>query len=206
MSLIDLTHPLNNKLPVYWPWHPKTDLSPHSSYAENRCLVHKLTVGTHSGTHIDAPSHFYAGARNIDEMPLDLWVSEAQVLDFTGRGEGEEITRREMETLNVEKGMGVIVRTGWARHHGREDFYRTYPPVSEEAGRFLIECEIPYLAADTPFNWAVHEMFLSAGKPLITNLNNLDLITRPRVRLYAFPLLLEGADGSPARVLAEQAG
>ncbi|MDP6617909.1 MAG: cyclase family protein, partial [Nitrospinota bacterium] len=162
-------------------------------------------VGTHSGTHIDAPSHFFAGARNIDEMPLDLWVSEAQVVDFTGKGESEKITRPEMESQSVEKGMGVIVRTGWASRHGREDFYRTYPPVSEEAGRYLIEREIPYLAADTPFNWAVHEMFLSAGKPLVTNLNNLDRITRPRVRLYAFPLLLEGADGSPARVLAEQA-
>ncbi|MFQ5691853.1 MAG: cyclase family protein, partial [Nitrospinota bacterium] len=204
MTLIDLTHPLSNRLPVYWPWHPKTDLSPCSSYEENKCLVHRITVGTHTGTHIDAPSHFYAGAKNIDELPLDLWVSEAQVVDFTGKGEREEIGREEMEARGIEKGVGVIVRTGWGRHHGREDYYKTYPPVSAEAGAYLLERGVPYLAADTPFSWAVHEMFLEAGKPLITNLNNLDRITRPRVRLYAFPLLLEGVDGAPARVIAEE--
>ncbi len=204
MTLIDLTHPLNNRLPVYWPWHPKTDLSPTSSYEENKCLVHRLAVGTHSGTHIDAPSHFYAGAKNIDEMPLDLWISQAQVVDFTGKQAQEEITREEMKAKDIESGVGVIVRTGWARYHGQEDYYQTYPPVSKGAGAYLLECEIPYLAADTPFNWDVHEMFLLAEKPLITNLNNLDLITRPRIKLYAFPLLLEGADGSPARVIAEQ--
>ena len=205
MALIDLTHPLNNDLPVYWPWHPKTSLSPCASYEENKCLVHSLTVGTHSGTHIDAPSHFYAGARGIDELPLDLWVSEAQVVDFTGKGEREEITRQEMEAKDIEERVGVIVRTGWGRYHGREDYYQTYPPISKEAGAYLLERDPPYLAADTPFNWDVHEMFLSAGKPLITNLNRLELITRTRVRLYAFPLLLEGADGAPARVLAEEA-
>ncbi|MFQ5913925.1 MAG: cyclase family protein [Nitrospinota bacterium] len=204
MALIDLTHPLSNKLPVYWPWHPKTDLSPCASYEENKCLVHRLTVGTHTGTHIDAPSHFYAGTPNIDELPLGLWVSEARVVDFTGKRECEEINRAEMEAKDIEQGVGVIVRTGWSRYHGREDYYQTYPPISKEAGTYLIECGIPYLAADTPFNWAIHEIFLSSGKPLITNLNNLDRITRPRVRLYAFPLLLEGADGAPARVIAEQ--
>ena len=68
-----------------------------------------------------------------------------------------------------------------------------------------MECQIPFLAADTPFNWDIHKMFLSAGKPLMTNLNNLDRISRSRVRLYAFPLLLENGDGAPARVIAEQA-
>ncbi|MBI2881515.1 MAG: cyclase family protein [Candidatus Tectomicrobia bacterium] len=205
MALIDLTHPLHSRLPVYWPWHPKTDLSPCASYEENKCQVHKLTVGTHSGTHIDAPSHFYAGAKNIDELPLELWVAEAQVVDFAGKKAREEITREEMEAKDVERGKVVIIRTGWGKHHGREDYYQTYPPVSREAAAYLLECDVPYLAADTPFNWAVHELFLSAGRPLITNLNRLDRITRPRVRLYAFPLLLEGADGAPARVIAEQA-
>lgn len=205
MSLIDLTHPLSNQLPVYWPWHPKTELTAHSSYEENKCLVHKLTVGTHSGTHIDAPSHFFAGAQNIDEMSLDFWVSQAQVVEFTGKREREEINRAEMETKDIERGLGVIVRTGWSRFHGREDYYQTYPPMSKEAGEYLMECQIPFLAADTPFNWDIHKMFLSAGKPLMTNLNNLDRISRSRVRLYAFPLLLENGDGAPARVIAEQA-
>ena len=204
MSLIDLTHPLSNQLPIYWPWHPKTELVPHSSYEENKVLVHELTVGTHSGTHIDAPSHFYSGAQNIDEMSLDFWVSQAQVIDFLDKGEREEITRIEMETKDIEHGVGVIVKTGWGRFHGQDDYYQTYPPIIKETGEFLMEREIPYLAADTPFNWDIHEMFLAAGKPLITNLNNLDRISQPRVRLYAFPLLLENGDGAPARVIAEQ--
>jgi arylformamidase len=139
---------------------------------------------------------------HIDAYDLSFWYSEAQILDFTPRRANERITRREMEEKEVEEGIGVIVRTDWDVCFGREDYYKTYPAISTEAGEILIKKNVKYIAADTPFTMDVHKMFLSRGKPLITNLRNLKEIRRPRIRLIAAPLLLKDGDGAPARVLA----
>jgi len=173
-----------------------------ANYKDHKCVVHRLTIGTHSGTHIDAPSHIFEGMQHIDAYDLSLWYSEAQILDFTPRVANELITLREMEEKEVEEGIGVIVRTDWDKWFGREDYYKTYPAISEEAGEVLIRKSVKYLAADTPFTMEIHKMFLSRGKPLITNLRNLKEIRRPKVKVIAAPLLIKDADGAPARVIA----
>jgi kynurenine formamidase len=98
--------------------------------------------------------------------------------------------------------MGVVIKTGWDKNFGREDYYRTYPPISNDAAEFLAEQEISVLAADTPFTLDVHKILLKKGIPLITNINNTDRLPEGRVRLIAAPLLIRGGDGAPARVLA----
>jgi arylformamidase len=95
-----------------------------------------------------------------------------------------------------------VIKTGWDKNFGREDYYRTYPPISNDAAEFLVEQEIAVIAADTPFTLDVHKIFLKKGIPLITNINNTDLLPEGRVRLIAAPLLIRGGDGAPARVLA----
>ncbi|MEK6572607.1 MAG: cyclase family protein [Bacteroidota bacterium] len=202
MRIIDLTHPIIDGMPVYFPWHPATEWVQTANYKEHNCVVHRLTIGTHSGTHIDAPSHIFEGMHHIDAYDLSFWYSEAQVLDFTHRDKCEAITGAEMAEKDVEEGIGVIIKTGWDMYFGREDYYKSYPALSKEAGEILIRKNVKYLGADTPFNMEIHKMFLSRGKPLITNLKNLDEIHRRRVRLIAAPLLLKDGDGSPARVFA----
>jgi arylformamidase len=202
MRIIDLTHPIYHGMPVYFPWHPPTEMVQTSNYEEHKCLVHRLSIGTHSGTHIDAPSHIFPGMHHIDAYDLSYWYCEAQVVDFTPRKPNEDISAGEMEAKTIEEGLGVIVRTGWDEYFGRGDFYKTYPALTVEAGAVLIMKNVKYLAADTPFSMEIHRMFLSRGKPLITNLRNLGALTKRRVRVVAAPLLLREGDGAPARVFA----
>ncbi len=123
------------------------------------------------------------------------------VLDFTGRAPREAISRAEMKAKGVEKGLGVLIKTGWDRHFGRVDYYATYPPISNDAAEFLSELPVLVVAADTPFTLDAHKIFLKKGIPLITNIANTDQLPEGRMRLIAAPLLVRGGDGAPARVL-----
>lgn len=202
MTVIDLTHPISADLPVYFPWHPKTELEQTATYSENRCVVRRLSIGTHSGTHIDAPSHVFEGKPTLDQYDPSLWYIDARVIDFTGREPRQAITSNEIQRKFRTKGIGVIIKTGWDVHFGEKDYYANYPPISNEAAEYLVEMEVPVLAADTPFTLDVHYIMLKRGIPLITNLNNTARLSEGNVKLIAAPLLIKGGDGAPARVLA----
>jgi arylformamidase len=202
MKVIDLTHPISNETPTYFPWHPKTELEQTGNYKDNRCEVRRLTIGTHSGTHIDAPSHVFEGKPTMDQYDPALWYVDTQVLDFTPRKPGETITKDEMEKKFRKKGTGVLVKTGWDVCFGRSDYYATYPPLSVEAAEYLVEMKVPVVAADTPFTLDVHYILLREGIPLITNLNNTGKLKEGMIKLISAPLLIKGGDGAPARVLA----
>ena len=202
MKIIDLTHPITDEIPVYFPWHPATRIEQTATYSENQCVVHRLSIGTHSGTHVDAPMHIFEGMHAIDEYDLNLFYADAQVLDFTPRADREVITKSEFEKKDVRAGVGVIVKTGWDVRFGSSDYYRTYPPIENEAAEYLVEKKIPFLASDTPYTLDVHKILLKHGIPLITNLNNTSRLKAGIVKLITAPLPIKGADGSPARVLA----
>jgi arylformamidase len=202
MRVIDLTHPISGEMPVYFPWHPGTQLEQTATYAEEHCVVHRLSIGTHSGTHIDAPSHIFEGMPTIDRCDPSLWCLDAQVLDFTPRRPCEAITVDEIRAKSPKAGAGIILKTGWDIFFGREDYYRTYPPLSNEAAEYLAGQGIPLIAADTPFTLDVHKILLRRGIPLVTNINNTSCLREGMVKLIAAPLLIRNGDGAPARVLA----
>jgi len=202
MKVIDLTHPISSELPVYFPWHPRTELKATANYQDHKCVVTRLTIGTHSGTHIDAPVHMLEGMPTMDQYDPRLWYVDAQVMNFTPREPRKEISAQEVEGKLTRQGIGVIIRTGWDVHFGKKDFYKTYPPLSGEAAEFFVKMNVPVLAADTPYTLDVHYICLRHGIPLITNINNTAALHEGIVKLIAAPLLIKGGDGAPARVLA----
>jgi kynurenine formamidase len=202
MKVIDLTHPITGETPVYFPWHPPTVLERTATYKENRCEVRRLSIGTHSGTHIDAPSHVFEGKPTLDQYDPGLWYVDAQVLDFTPRESGKEISKEEIEAKLKRKGVGVVIKTGWDAEFGKKDYYKTYPPLSTQAAEFLVEMNVPVVASDTPYTLDVHYILLNHGIPLVTNLNNTAQLQEGMIKLIAAPLLIKGGDGAPARVLA----
>ena len=202
MKVFDLTHPIGANLPVYFPWHPATMLEETANYKDNLCVVHRLSIGTHSGTHIDAPSHVLQGGFSLVAYDPSLWFMDAQVIDFTPREPGRAITADEFQSIDIQGGIGVIVKTGWDVHFGSPDYYKTYPPITNGAAEFLVSKKIRLLAADTPFKLDVHYTMLKKGIPLVTNLNNMKELPAGIVKLIAAPLLIANGDGAPARVLA----
>lgn len=202
MPIFDLTHPITASMPVYFPWHPRTELTQTATYEEHQCVVHRLSIGSHTGTHIDAPSHVFRGMPTLEQYNPSLWFSDAIVLDFTPRRPRQAITAAEIKSKTPAGGCGVVLKTGWDALFGKEDYYKTYPPLAPDAAEYLVELGVPIIAADTPFSFDVHKILLRRGIPLVTNLNNTSVLREGRIRLIAVPLLIQGGDGAPARVLA----
>ncbi|WP_341953647.1 cyclase family protein [Salinibacterium sp. TMP30] len=210
-SILDLTHPVVTGMPVY-PGDPTVEISTASSVDETGFAVASLRLGTHSGTHIDAPSHRFDGAGTIDEAELGLLFGPAVVLSVPEIGAGQAITvshvRDQLESVRPND--IVFIATGWSSHYGSA-LYLDHPYLAPELGEELLNRGVRVLGVDLinpdpdgeeHNSVAIHDLMLGSGGYIVENLTNLGRIdwTRPLVSLL--PLRLAGLDGSPIRAVA----
>src|SRR5919108_3534123 len=84
--LLDVSVPLATGIPTY-PGNPEFELQPVKRIAEGGSSnVSRLILGTHTGTHVDAPRHFFDDGAGVDELALELLIGRARVLELTVRG------------------------------------------------------------------------------------------------------------------------
>lgn len=169
----------------------------------------RFSMSAHAGTHIDAPFHFVADGRTIDQVPLDVLVGPAEVLGLGELAPNAEITPAMLEPFadRVLQGSRVLLRTGWSKHFGKPEFFKEHPNLTHDAAQWLVDRKIALLGVEQPSvntkdNLAVHRIVLGAGIPLIETMTNLDKLTQDKVYLVALPLNLVGSDGAPIRVIA----
>ncbi len=202
MTLVDLTRPLGTATPVY-PGDPAVEVEPVE--AAPGVHISRLRLGTHAGTHMDAPSHFIAGGLTIDLVPLGQCVGEAVLVRCPGARSIDAALLRAYEDA-IRRVRKVVVDTGWAAHWGREDYFTRHPVLPEDAARFLIDCGVHLVGVDGPSvdraPYPAHRVLLGAGAVIVENLANLDRIPGPVFHLSAAPLPVAGGDGAPARVFA----
>ncbi|MBN1101972.1 MAG: cyclase family protein [Deltaproteobacteria bacterium] len=175
----------------------------------NFSAVEKLTLTTHSGTHVDAPWHYWPTSegkpsRTIDEMPLEWFYHDGVVLDLTQKGPGEEISVNDLEKALTKIDYSlkpfdiVLLRTGATKYYGQPNYTDMHPGATRESTLWLVDQGIRVMGIDAwgwdkPFPvmarevregkkeklWAAH----FAGKEKeychIENLTNLDKIPRP---------------------------
>jgi len=162
----------------------------------------------HIGTHVDAPSHQVIGD-TLDDIPLQRLVTEALVLDFSAHERGT-ITRAEIVPyLNrIKPGDIVLLYSGGARYWGTDAYWTGWCYPDAEAAQALIECGISAIGFDGPSadpvdstTFAIHKVWLSAGRMILENLTNLDQIPE-RTLLVVAPMKVRGANGAPARIFA----
>ena len=172
MELIDVTAPIRAGMPVY-PGDPpvRTELA-QSIAGGDAYNVTRLDFGLHTGTHVDAPVHALAGGAGIESLPLDALVGPAEVVDYPG------------ELPALER---ILLRAGGA----------TLRP--EDATR-LTEALLVGIDGPTVGGEEVHRTLLAAGVVVLEGLD-LRAVEPGRYELLCLPLLVEGADGAPARVV-----
>jgi len=170
--------------------------------------VEKLTLTTHSGTHLDAPWHYWPTsegkpAKTIDQIPLEWCYGDGVVLDVTHRRPGEEITVGDFEKalLKIQYPLKpydiVLVMTGASRYYGQPDYMKMHPGVTREATLWLIDRGVKVMGIDAwgwdkPFDamiedvrkgkkeklWAAHYVGREREYCHIENLTNLGQIPR----------------------------
>jgi arylformamidase len=217
MKIFDLSYPIHEGMttfPVHW--HPIVEITQLARHGIENRETRKVVLGTHCGTHIDAPRHFIPGGSTVDQIPLDLFVGPARVLNFTPvRTAKQEFGVDDFrERLGEHHPERLVLRFDWSDHWGSMSFYSDHPFITEDAGQWLVERGVKLLAMDTPQidspdhgrnspkDSPLHKIMLGAGTIFVEYCTNLKKLTAEEVQLVVLPLNIIGADGAPARVIA----
>ena len=202
MRIFDLSYPIHDHMFRFQAdYHPDVQVEQTGTYEKNLCVVHKLTLGTHAGTHVDAPAHFFPDGTTIDNVPLEMLVCEAVRVDLRPTLPLRQIEPEDVARAEVRPGDSVLLQTGWEDRWGT-DFYVDPPALTLIACRQLLDAGAASLAVDFPLGLDIHREVLGRGKILIENLTGLHALTATRLRLIALPLKIRSGDGAPARVVA----
>lgn len=209
-TLVDLSHPVVDGMQVY-PGDPAVRIEPALTVAADGVDVASIRMGSHTGTHVDAPSHSIEGGRTMADVALDELVGAALVVRVAGLADGDVYGWRELEAagpLPERVPPIVLVDTGWAAHFGSERALR-HPALGGDAARELVRRGMRVLAVDTlspdptgstDASFPVHEVVLGADGLIVENVRGLEALPAT-VRVGFLPLRLVG-DGAPVRAVA----
>jgi arylformamidase len=201
--LIDVTLPLGAALPSF-PGDPPFELTPVLKLsAGSPYNVSRLVTGTHAGTHVDAPAHFVAGGATVDQLPLEILIGKARVLDMSAV---ERIERRDLEQADLRDDIRVLIktRTSAQPRAGRPD---DSVSLGADAATYLVQAGIKLVGFDglsidgaASREFAAHQALLGAGVIVVEGLE-LSEVEPGDYEMTCLPLRLLGGDGSPARVV-----
>jgi arylformamidase len=166
--------------------------------------VTRIDCDVHAGTHIDAPRHFVLDGRTVDEIPLDLLIGPATVVDYPGTG---VIPASFLSDIAIPgETRRLLIRTPNSRLWGEGSFNPGYAALSPDAAQWIVNrgvglVGIDYLSIE-PFGGGseVHRILLDAGVVIIEGLD-LSRVDAGGYELICLPLLIAGTEGAPARVV-----
>ena len=164
------------------------------------CTLSRLTMGNHTGTHIDAPIHFLPGGAGAEEVPLENLIGPARVVEIK---DPQAVKAEELRAHNLDIGERLLFKTvNSQRCWTTSQFIPDFVSIAEDAASYLASLNtlavgIDYLSAGSP---ETHRTLLSAGVVIVEGLN-LTGISEGRYELLCLPLKINGGDGAPARAL-----
>jgi kynurenine formamidase len=209
MQVLDLSLEINANLQVF-PGSPQPLFMKWTKYDVHSYDSEIMMMSTHTGTHLDAPSHFVADTESIDMIGVERLVGPALLLHMP-KGINELITLDDLRDINeIDCGMSIVFRTGWQNMINSKDYMISNPGLSVAAAEFLAEKKINAVGIDGPNidigsdeHFSAHKTLLGRGILIVENLCNLgSLEHKDTFTLLINPLKLKGASGSPVRALA----
>ena len=209
MQIYDVSVPLTSATPIY-PGDPGIEITNWLTLANgDTANVSLMKFSLHSGTHVDAPSHFIAGGAKVDSLPLESLLGEAQVIEVPA---DVRIIDRSFVVANCpSRSQRILFKTRnstfW--NNRQEGFREDYVYIDHDAAHWLVETGIKLVGIDylsveqfKSNTFETHHAFLSNG---VVILESLDLRGVPSgvYELLCLPLKITGGsgDGAPARVI-----
>ncbi|MGH9371102.1 MAG: cyclase family protein [Vicinamibacterales bacterium] len=204
---LDVSVPLAAGIPTY-PGNPEFELQPIKRIAAgDSSNVSRLVMGTHSGTHVDAPRHFFDGGAGTDALELELLIGRARVVDLPRRG---GITADDLAAVGLREDLRVLFRTPNSALWNSGGFHQDYTHLTESGARCLVEQGVKVVGVDylsveqfKKPGAPAHRALLSKGVVIIEGLN-LSEVEPGMYEMYCLPLRVAGGDGAPARVVLKR--
>src|ERR1051326_7597143 len=204
MKLIDVSVPLEPSLASY-PGNVPFTLEANKRLARgDSSTVSAVHMSAHSGTHVDAPRHFFDEGLSTEALPLEMLIGRTRVIELRTRG---GITAEDLRTVDLAVDVRVLIKTTNSRLWGDSTFHNDYVGITESAARYLVEHGIKVVGVDylsvevfkAP-GAPAHHVLLGGGTIVIEGLNLRDV--DPGIYdMYCLPLRIVGSDGAPARVV-----
>jgi arylformamidase len=196
---------------AHWPGDPGVKVKRRLDMDDgDEVNLSTISMGAHTGTHMDAPVHFIRSGKAIDQMPLSSVIGPARVIEIR---DPESIKVAELRPHRVRRGERILFKTVNSKRCWRTDnFVKDYVYVSLEAARLLAARRVRSVGIDYlsvgGFKKDGHETHIALLKAGVWLIEGLDLsqVTAGRYDLFALPLRIDGADGAPARVLLRKIG
>lgn len=200
--ILDVTLPLSADVPSF-PGDPAFRLEPFRRIADGAaCNVSRIVASTHAGTHVDAPAHFIDGGLTVDALALEILIGKARVVEVPSV---ERIERADLQRANLRDDLRVLIKTRASEKRGRGS--EAACGLSLDAATYLVQAGLKLvgmdaLSVDHPdsADFAAHRALLRAGVVVVEGLD-LKGVEPGDYDMTCLPLRLQGADGSPARVV-----
>jgi|SRR5215472_2240453 len=202
---LDVSVPIYGGM-VHFPDNPSIEIDTISHVERGDvCTLSALRMGTHTGTHIDAPIHFLPGGAGAEQVPLDNLIGPARVIEIK---DPDAVKAEELRVHNLAVRERVLFKTANSERCWKTTrFLHDFISIAEDAASYLASLNtlavgIDYLSAGSP---ETHRALLSAGVVIIEGLN-LAGISQGRYEFLCLPLKILGGDGAPARALLKPVG
>jgi arylformamidase len=205
----DLSQPIESPM-TYFPGDPEPAIFPAKGMLAP-WRVSELHIGTHTGTHMDAASHYFEKGRTIDRYKLDRFILPGLVAAVDGLSPDEAVENDRIDAAlkQLPQGGALLIKTHWDRYWGQE-LYLRHPYLAPNTARSLASAGIGLLGidalnVDSTFQGTqhVHDLVLGKDILIVENLRGLDQLVPGEIYHFSFlPLPLRGLDGSPVRAVA----
>jgi kynurenine formamidase len=208
LKAIDLTQTICPSMPVY-PGTEPPRIQEATTIAKEGFAEKLLTFYSHTGTHMDAPAHLLPTRATLDTFEVSHFIGPATVGDFRNVSSAT-IGLKDLRSLekDLEKGGFLVLHTGWSRFWGEENYFGSYPVLTQEACQWLTRFPLQGIAVDMisvdsmdSFELENHRILLGAGMVIVENLTNLEALPEKNVLLCCLPLKIEKSDGAPVRAV-----
>lgn len=218
-KLIDLTHILDGSIPTWsgsCGFNHKMLLNYSDCKDEYKFRVMEVKMNAGIGTHMDAPSHCIAGGKCISDFDINDLVFPCIVIDVSEKCYDrysvsmQDIIEFESKFDTIPKGSCVMINTGWSKFWSSASKYHNnhiFPSISHEAAELLLNRGVNAIGIDTlspdrpEDGFKVHQSFLSAGKIIIENVANLDLMPPIGSFIMSLPIKIKDGTEAPIRLV-----
>lgn len=209
MKITDLTHVIYEDMPVFPGTEPPI-FERANTLEGDGFREAKITMYSHTGTHIDAPAHMLSTGPYLDNFDIEHFIGKATILDFSN----EKIKLIDVGSLKpyeekIKNVDFIIIKTGWSKYWGDKKYYEDFPSLSEESAKWLTGFNLKGIGIDAisidnmkSTTFTVHKTLMPNDIIIIENLTNLDSICNEYFILSIMPLKNKNADGSPVRAIS----